>query len=351
MVIMLLQDQLVEWENLWLAHQNAARGKRGLAPAAEFESLLADRLLEIQDELETKTYRPGEYHSFYIHEPKKRLISAAPFRDRVVHHALCNITMPYFEKQFIPTSYANRVGKGTHRALSECWKLTRRYKYCLQCDVTQFFPSIDHELLKNALLRMLPDDSLAWLIDKILESGQGVLSEEYNMVYFPGDDLFALNRPRGLPIGNLTSQWWANCYLNQLDQFVKRELSCRAYLRYVDDFLLFANDKQTLWIWRQGILERLGYLRLTIHEERAIPRPVTDGIRFLGFVAYPEKRLLKREKGIAYQRKLKRLLQTAPEETIKASVQGWINHLRYGDTWGLRRAILGKSNLLGGSHV
>ena len=171
------------------------------------------------------------------------------------------------------------------------------------------------------------------------------------MVYFPEDDLFALNRPRGLPIGNLTSQWWANCYLNQLDQFVKRELSCRAYLRYVDDFLLFANDKQTLWMWRQGILERLGYLRLTIHEERAIPRPVTDGIRFLGFVAYPEKRLLKREKGIAYQRKLKRLLQTAPEETIKASVQGWVNHLRYGDTWGLRRAILGKSNLLGGSHV
>ena len=98
-------------------------------------------------------------------------------------------------------------------------------------------------------------------------------------------------------------------------------------------------------------MERLGLLRLTIHAERAIPRPVTDGIRFLGFVAYPEKRLLKREKGIAYQRKLKHLLNTASEETIKASVQGWINHLRYGDTWGLRRSILGKSNLLGESHV
>jgi len=291
---MILQEQLTAWMNILLAYDNASRGKRGHAPAAEFEMLLADHLLEIQSELEEKRYQPGKYHSFYIHEPKKRLISAAPFRDRVVHHALCSITTPIFEKQFIPASYANRVGKGTHRALNECQRLTRQYKYCLQCDVVQFFPSIDHVLLRAALQDMLPDDSVMWLVDKILESGQGVLSEEYNMVYFPGDDLFALNRPRGLPIGNLTSQWWANCYLNQLDQFVKRELGCRAYLRYVDDFLLFANDKQTLWKWRKGIIERSGSLRLTIHEERAIPRPVTDGIRFLGFVAYPEKRLLKR---------------------------------------------------------
>lgn len=348
---MLLQDQLLTWENIWLGYENASRGKRGHAPAAEFELLLADCLLEIQKELEERTYQPGKYHSFYIHEPKKRLISAAPFRDRVVHHSLCRVTTPIFESHFIPTSYANREGKGTHRALDECKKLTRRYKYVLQCDVTQFFPSIDHALLSIALQNMLPDDSVMWLIEKILESGQGVLSEEYNMVYFPRDDLFALNRPRGLPIGNLTSQWWANCYLNQLDQFVKRELSCKAYLRYVDDFLLFANDKQTLWTWRKGIIERLESLRLTIHEERAIPRPVTDGIRFLGFVAYPEKRLLKREKGIAYQRKLKRLLSTASAETIQASVQGWVNHLRYGDTWGLRRSVLGKVNLLGESYV
>lgn len=348
---MTLQEHLTAWENLTLAYHNASRGKRGHAPAAEFEMLLADNLLEIQKELEEQTYQPGKYHSFYIHEPKKRLISAAPFRDRVVHHALCNITTLYFEKRFIPTSYANRVGKGTHRALAECQRLARQYKYVLQCDVKQFFPSIDHVLLRNALQGMLPDDSVMWLIDRILASGAGVLSEEYAMVYFASDDLFSVNRPRGLPIGNLTSQWWANCYLNQLDQFVKRELSCKPYLRYVDDFLLFANDKQTLWHWRQGLIERLSTLRLTIHAERAIPRPVTDGIKFLGFVTYPEKRLLKREKGIAYQRKLKLLLQVASHEKLKASVQGWINHLRYGDTWGLRRSIFGKANLLGESYV
>jgi hypothetical protein len=198
---------------------------------------------------------------------------------------------------------------------------------------------------------MLPDGSVMWLVDKILASGAGVLSEEYEMAYFKSDDLFAINRPRGLPIGNLTSQWWANCYLNQLDQFVKRELGCKAYLRYVDDFLLFADDKQALWNWRKRIIERLKSLRLTIHESRALPRPVTDGIKFLGFVNYPEKRLLKREKGIAYQRKLKQLVSMASEESLKNSVQGWVNHLRYGDTWGLRRAILSKSNLLGGTYV
>ncbi len=348
---MRLQSQLIAWENIWNAYGNASRRKRGRAPAAEFEMLLADHLLEILGELESQAYLPGKYHSFYIHEPKRRLISAAPFRDRVVHHALCAVTTPYFERRFIPTSFANRIGKGTHRALKECRRLARNHRFMLQCDVRQFFPSIDHAILRTVLENMLPDDSLAWLVDRILQSGAGVLSEEYDMVYFPNDDLFSASRPRGLPIGNLTSQWWANCYLNQLDQFVKRELSCRAYLRYVDDFILFANDKQTLWTWRQGIVERMRSLRLTIHEECAVPRPVTDGIGFLGFVTYPEKRLLKRRKGMAYQRKLSRLLKTASRDTLESSVRGWVNHVGFGDTWGLRRAILGKAGLLREVHV
>jgi len=221
-----LQEQLCEWENIRLAYQNASRGKRGRGATAAFEMLLADNLLELQNELSGQTYHPGGYTSFYIHEPKKRLISAAPFRDRVVHHALCNVTVPYFEKLFIPDSYANQKGKGTHRALDRCTQFARRYKYVLQCDVKQFFPSIDHAILQETLGRMLPDESAIWLIERILASGRGVLSEEYGMVYFPDDDLFAIQRPRGLPIGNLTSQWWANCYLNPFDQFIKRELGC-----------------------------------------------------------------------------------------------------------------------------
>lgn len=342
-----LQEKLCSWLNLQLAYQAASRGKRGRSATAKYEMLLGDNLLNLQDALTNQIYQPGGYRSFYVHEPKRRLISAAPFPDRVAHHALCNVTNYYFEQRFISASYANRMGKGTHSAIDHCQKLARRYKYFLQCDVVQFFPSIDHAILLAELKKALPDESVLWLIERILASGQKVLAEEYNMVYFPNDDLFSVNRPRGLPIGNLTSQWWANCYLNPFDQFVMRELSCIAYLRYVDDFILFADDKETLWKWRSAIVKRMERLRLTIHAERAIPRPVTDGIRFLGFVTFPEYRLLKREKGVAFQRKLKGLVRWASQEKIKLSVQGWVNHVRYGNTYGLVKSVLGKNNLLG----
>jgi retron-type reverse transcriptase len=306
---------------------------------------LEDNLLALQRELETKAYCPSPYVSFIIHEPKRRLISAAPFPDRVVHHALCNLIEPIFERGFIGDSYANRVGKGTHRALDRCQAFARRYRYVLSCDVRQFFPSVDHTLLRDILGRKLHDPDVMWLVDRILESGVGVLSEEYDMIWFPGDDLFAVNRPRGLPIGNLTSQFWANCYLNPFDHFVKRELRCKGYVRYVDDVLLFADDKALLWAWREAVSERLARLRLTIHPG-AHPRPVTEGIPFLGFVVFPDRRRLKRRKGIAYQRRLRRLLEAyvdgeIPLERVTASVQGWANHARYGNTLGLRKAMLG----------
>jgi retron-type reverse transcriptase len=339
-----LYEQVCTWDNLYLAWRKAARGKRGREPAASFEYRLEDNLLQLQEELRSRSYRPGPYHSFYIHDPKHRLISAAPFRDRVVHHALCNVIEPFFERRFIADSYANRVGKGTHRALDRCQQFARRYKYVLPCDVRQFFPSIDHAVLRQTLGRVIGDPDVMGLVDRIVESGVGVLCEEYEMVWFPGDDLFAASRPRGLPIGNLTSQFWANCYLNPFDHFVKRELRCKGYLRYVDDFVLFAGDKRTLWAWRAALVERLARLRLTIHERRAHPRPVTEGIPFLGFVVFPTGRRLKRRKGIAYRRRLQALLAAyaAGEvslEQVNASVRGWVAHARYGDTWGLRRAL------------
>ena len=273
------------------------------------------------------------------------MISAAPFRDRVVHHALCNVIEPIFERRFIHDSYANRVGKGTHRALDRCQYYARQYRYVLVCDVRQFFPSIDHAILRATLGRLICDADVMWLIDRILESGVGVLSEEYDMVWFPGDDLTAALRPRGLPIGNLTSQFWANCFLNPFDHFVKRELKCPAYLRYVDDFLLFSDDKRQLRDWRAALIERLAALRLTLHQERAQARPVTEGIPFLGFVVYPTHRRLKRRVGIAFRRRLRRrFAQYAAGEIesdqLAASILGWIEHVRHGDTWGLRRSLL-----------
>ena len=340
-----LYPQVCSWENLNEAWRKARRGKRGRWPAATFEYDLEENLLQIQRELRQKTYRPGVYTSFYIHDPKWRLISAAPFRDRVVHHALCNVIAPLFERRFIDDSYANRVGKGTHRALDRCQAAARRYRYVLPCDVVQYFPSIDHTLLRETLSRVIADPEVLWLVDRILESGVGVLSEAYEMAWFPGDDLFAANRARGLPIGNLTSQFWANCYLDPFDHYVKRDLRCKAYLRYVDDFVFFADDKRTLWAWREVAIKYLAGLRLTIHEERAHPQPTSEGLPFLGFVVFPTHRRLKRRNAVHYRRKLRDLVAAyrageVSRDRVAASLRGWINHARYGDTWGLRRDVV-----------
>lgn len=332
---------VTSWSNLLLAYRQAARGKRGRQAAATFEFQVADHLLALQHELESGTYYPGAYHHFFIREPKRRKISAAPFRDRVVHHALCNIIEPPFEARFHPHSYANRPGKGTHRAIDQLQTYARRYRYVLRLDIVRHFPSLDHAVLKHELFRILPDEHIQWLITNILHSGEGVLADEYVQVYFPGDDLFAPLRPRGLPIGNLTSQFWSNCYLNPLDWFVTRELGCAAYLRYVDDFALFSDNKKQLQRWRVAIMEFLAELRLTIHENKAHSLPVAAGIPWLGFIVYPTHRRLKRRNAVQFCRRLEHSITLYRRGSISfaeldASVQGWINHVRYGDTWGLR---------------
>jgi retron-type reverse transcriptase len=345
----ILFPRVVAWENLLLAYRKASRGKRGRSPAASFEFQVADRLLELQDELVTDTYRPGPYRHFIIHEPKRRRISAAPFRDRVVHHALCNVIEPLFEARFYPHSYANRVGKGTHRAIDQLQAYARRYRYVLRLDVVQHFPSLDHAVLKRELFRVIDDERVRRLIDVILAGGEGVLADEYDMVYFDGDDLLAIDRPRGLPIGNLTSQFWSNCYLNPLDWFIVRGLRCPAYLRYVDDLALFADNKRQLWSWRKAIEEYLAGLRLTLHPTAQV-NPVSNAIPWLGFVVYPTHRLLKRRNVVDFTRRLEQKIRLVRQgeltfSELDDSVQGWINHVRYGDTWGLRAHIFQEQTL------
>ena len=335
---------IVEWDNLWLAFRKAAKGKRGTASAAGFEYQVADRLLALQDELTARTYRPGSYRHFTIHEPKRRRISAAPFRDRVVHHALCNVIEPLFEARFIADSYANRVGKGTHRAVDRLQQFARRFRYMLRMDVVQHFPSLDHAVLRAAIADVIREEDVLWLVDVILASGAGVLAGEYDMVWFPGDDLLAADRPRGLPIGNLTSQFWSNVYMNGLDWYVVKTLGCPAYLRYVDDFALFSDSKARLWEWKKQVVSFLDGLRLTIHETSAQVQPVAVGIPWLGFVVFPTHRRLKRRNAVNFSRRLRRNadLYAAGRITfaeLDASVQGWINHVRYADTWGLRGCI------------
>jgi retron-type reverse transcriptase len=167
----------------------------------------------------------------------------------------------------------------------------------LRADLRQHFASIDHAHLLASLRTQIPESDIMRLIERILDSGREVLRDQYDMVWFPGYDLLAACRPRGLPIGNLTSQFWSNCYLHPFDLFVKRELGCRDYLRYVDDFALFADSKATLWTWKEAIEARLGSrLRQTIHESSAQVTPTASGIPWLGFVVFPDYRQVKARK-------------------------------------------------------
>ena len=342
-----LYPHIASFENLYDAWRKARRGKRYLPTVSSFEQKLDVELITLHHDLLNETWQPGGYRSFTVHEPKRRKISAAPFRDRVVHHALINVIQPIYERKFIFDSYANRVGKGTHKALDRCTYYMRRFKYVLQCDIQQFFPAVDHEILKSIFAKTIACKPTLRLCEKILDTGIGILSSEYHMRYFPSDDLLAVNRPRGLPIGNLTSQFWANVYLNELDQFVKHTLHCVGYVRYVDDFLLFADDKKSLHVWRARVIQFLQTLRLTLHETRAQPTPTQHGIPVLGFTLYKTHRRLKRIKGIAYQRHLKTLWRyykngDITREQGRASVMAWIGHVQHGDTWGLQRAIFRK---------
>ncbi|WP_217352449.1 reverse transcriptase domain-containing protein [Candidatus Viridilinea mediisalina] len=317
------------FENLYLAYSAARRGKRGRREVARFSARLEDNLFQLEAELQNGSYQPGPYRHFYIHEPKKRKISAAPFRDRVVHHALVNVIEPIFERKFIHDSYACRVGKGTHRALDRCTQFVRRHRFVLQCDVAKFFPTIDHAILRAILGRTLADSQLLQLCERIIASGAGILDSERSLHWFPGDDLLAPLRPQGLPIGNLTSQFWANVYLNELDQFVKRELRCRAYVRYADDFLLFHDDKPTLHQWMRELraftAERL---RLLLHPQKCHVFPTQSGVPFLGFHHFATHRRLKRPSVVRFRRRLRRLQLAYAHGAISldkagASVQSW----------------------------
>ncbi|MCS6880445.1 MAG: reverse transcriptase domain-containing protein [Oscillochloridaceae bacterium] len=342
-----LFERVCSFDNLWVAFHRARLGKRSKAEVAAFEYHLERNLFTLERELRAGEYRPGGYRHFYIFEPKKRKISAAPFRDRVVHHALCNVIEPIFDRRFIHNSYACRIGKGTHAALDRDQDYARRYRYVLQGDIVQFFPSVDHQVLRGLLARRIADPQVMALIDLILASGAGVLESEYTPQWFPGDDLLTpFERARGLPIGNLTSQFWGNVYLHELDNFVNQDLRTGAYLRYADDWLLFSDDKARLHTWREAISNFLVGLRLVLHDRKTQIYPTATGVPFLGFRLYPEHRRLKRPNVIRFKRRMRRLFHRfadgqIPLERVQASINGWVAHAAHGSTYRLREQLLG----------
>ena len=338
---------VTDWANLVEAYRKAARGKRGRPAAAIFEYALTDRLMALREDLLSGRYQPGDYVHFSIHDPKVRLISAAPFRDRVLHHALCNIIEPRFERGFIADSYANRIGKGTHAAVDRLQAFAKAHRYVLRLDIVRHFPSLDHAVLHDILARRNPEDDVLALVDAIIASAAGIHEDPAPQVWLPGDDLLTALRPRGLPIGNLTSQHWSNCYLDPLDHFIKRELRCKAYLRYVDDLALFSDSKAQLWAWKRAIVDRLLGLRLRIHEHSAQAAPVAAGIPWLGFVVWPDRLRVKARNVVKFNRRLRAAWAAYWAGAITfaeldAGVKGWVNHVRYADTWRLRSMMLGR---------
>ena len=266
-----------------------------------------------------------------------------------MHHALCNIIVPIFDRTFIATTYANRSGYGSHRGLRQFVRFARSSRYVLQCDICKYFPSIDIAILKAQIRRKLKCKPTLWLIDTILDNQQvrkaplgKSVAPDRPIDYFPGDDLLApLTRARGLPIGNLTSQFFANLYLSGFDRYVKETLKVSKYLRYVDDFALFSDDRGFLTECRVAIEAYLATLRLRIHPIKSQLFQTKYGASFVGFRVLPDRIRVRNHNLRLGRRRLAQLRcdRTLTPREIQQRLQSWNAHLAHGDTWRLRQKI------------
>ena len=298
-----LYESLTSLSNLYLAFEKACKHKKSKAETTEWMYNCEKYLFELQAELREQRYRPQPYKYFVIREPKERIISVASFRDRVVHHALVNIIDPYFEAIFIKDSYATRKDKGLHLAVSAAQKYACRYKWYMKLDIEKYFASVNHAILLNLINRKIKDPTVMSLCRIILSNQTVSMGMEEN---------------KGLPVGNLTSQFFANIYLNKLDRFVKQSLGYQAYVRYMDDFILFSNDpvelKQALKHIERFVQQQL---ELRIKPKSLQINRVTHGIPYLGYRIFPKLLRIRREN-------LKRCLKGI-EKTEHAYTQGRIS--------------------------
>jgi retron-type reverse transcriptase len=337
-----LWPAITDFDNLLAAARKAQQGKRFRGNVLAFNFALERELFTLQSELRHQTYQPGAYRTFEVRDPKPRIISAAPYRDRVVHHALCNVVMPLLEKSLISDTYANRVGYGTHKALQRFTHLARSHRYCLQCDIQKYFPSIDHEILKALIRQKIKCPETLWLIDTIIDASN---EQQPVLEYFPGDDLLTpVQRRKGLPIGNLTSQSFANLYLSPFDHFVKRQLKLKHYLRYVDDFAAFSDDKQELADARVAMEAYLATLRLKMHPIKSQLFETCYGANFVGFRVLPDRIRVRNDNLRRARRRMQQLQQDYATGLITLKplvqrIQSWEAHLMHGDTHRLRRKI------------
>lgn len=326
-----LWGAIVSWDNLLLAARKARRGKRDRPAVQRFEFDVERELLAIQRELAGETYLPGSFTTHWITRPKPRMISAAPYRDRVVHHALMNVLEPILERRFHPHSYACRTGKGTHAAADRLQKLLGRYRYFVQMDIRKYFPSIDHAILKATYRRLVKDSRVLSLMDLIVGASN---EQEPVAEYFPGDGLFTpQGRRRGLPIGNLTSQWLANWYLTPLDHFITSHLGLGAYVRYCDDFAVCHDDRAVLRDAVASVRAYLAGVRLRIHEDKRSVQPTRTGTTFVGYRLWATHRLVRKANVRQFRRRVRWMRHAYAKrqidwQDIKPRLASWIGHAR-----------------------
>lgn len=311
-------------ENLLCAWQGFVRGKRCRKDVQEFERNLMGNIFSLHRDLAEKIYEHSAYQVFNISDPKPRIIHKASVRDRVLHRALYRVLYPFFDKTFIAESYSCRIGKGTHRALNRfrafgyaVSKNNTRTCWVLKCDIWKFFASVDHSTLLDILKSYIPDADVLRLLREVILS-------------------FSSTEPGiGLPLGNLTSQLFANVYMNEFDQFVKHGLKVRYHIRYTDDFVLLSESRAALEMTLPLITDFLRErLKLELHPQKIFIQTFASGVDFLGWVHFPDHRVLRTS---TKRRMMKRLKMASSPETT----QSYLGLLRYGNARGLRKRIVG----------
>jgi RNA-directed DNA polymerase len=320
-----LWPRVTAFENLLCATRRAARGKRGQACVARFLAERERYVLQLQREILAETYQPGPTSSFVIHDPKQRTISVAPFRDRVIHHAIIDVLEPVLDRRMLHATFACRRGKGTHAALDHAQRLVRRYAWFLKLDVERFFASVPHTVVMETLARIVKDRALLRLVARILAAGGGDGE--------PG---------RGLPIGNLTSQWLANLVLGAVDHAVVERLRVPGYVRYMDDHVLLADDRERLREAGAEVEAVLATLGLRAKASATMLAPTRDGLPFLGWLLWPAVRRVRPENRRRVVRRWKQRLWQwrqgeIDEQALADGVRSMMAHLEHGTTRGWRR--------------
>jgi len=316
-------DSIISIENLLLAWQNFVRGKRNKKDVQEFQLHLMDNVLDLHKDLKNKTYKHGSYESFSICDPKPRNIHKASVKDRLLHHAIYQILYPFFDKSFISDSYSCRNNKGTHKALKQFRKYSNKVSkndnrtvWILKCDIKKFFASVDHKTLMEIVGRNIKDKDITQLIQEIVNS-------------------FCVEKGKGLPLGNLTSQLLANVYMNEFDKFVKHELKVKYYIRYADDFVFLSDDRKyliSILSKVQKFLETRLFLRL--HENKVHIETWASGVDFLGWVNFPHCRVVR----TVTKKRVFRGIKEKNGET--ATVQSYLGLLSHGNTQKIKDNIL-----------